>query len=143
MSLSKYLHNGGNGRGQLFWQRAGVDGAPFRGHHAPLLRDEEFEELTETVVDGRVKIFDLSDANDRAEYEDVLDKACNGWYRILLRVPQWVEAKLTWFVYCEWAVRVKELSPARARSARFQEGRHDAGNAQQSTSFLRLPPQPG
>ena len=35
-SLVKFTgRKDGNGRGQLYWERADIDGLPFRGHNAP------------------------------------------------------------------------------------------------------------
>ena len=82
MSFLKYQESEplvkGNGRGQLSFSRAHIDGMPFRGQPVAL-REEEFEDFTETVWDGKVKMFDMSVEADQEELRDVVDRIANGW----------------------------------------------------------------
>lgn len=81
-SLVKFMsHHNGGGRGRLYWNRADVDGAPFRGNgNLPMMyTEEELETRLTPVYDSHVRIFDLSDPDQTAAYREVLDKLANGW----------------------------------------------------------------
>lgn len=101
-SFVKYLDCGGGDRGNLYWGRSSIDGAPFRGTRAPLLREEEYEAYAERVYDAKVDVFDISDKEQAAKYKEVLDRAANKWYRILAKDMKFIEAKNNWLVYLEW-----------------------------------------
>jgi|JI10StandDraft_1071094.scaffolds.fasta_scaffold264021_1 hypothetical protein len=86
----------------LHWGRAAVDGAPFRGVPS-LMRDEEFEARTIRVSDAKVQMFDLSKPEHLATYQTILDRAANGWYRIIHVDRTWAPEKTHMMVYVEWA----------------------------------------
>lgn len=79
-SIFKFANrtNGGQGR-QLFWGRADIDGAPYRGAAPPMLPAEELEDRLVRVADPFVRIFDLSNEHDTKAYLEVRDMIVNGW----------------------------------------------------------------
>jgi len=116
MSLLKYQKDPqvveGNGRGPLHFHRAHLDGLPFRGN-VPLLREDEFHDVCETVYDAKLDIFDVRDPEQKKQLEEILDRAANGWYRILAKKPEWVQlpdGTKTVLVYVEWAIPHKEVN---------------------------------
>jgi len=111
-----------NGRGQAHFGRASVDGIPFRGNSVPMLREEEFESLTERVNDGKVEIFDLSIPEKAAEWERVIDHIANGWYRVLHCDRKFVEAKGTWLIYIEYIVPWNEIPADKLHGRQFPTG---------------------
>ena len=119
MSLLKYAQNQqivrGNGRGPLSFNRAHLDGAPFRGASA-LLRDEEYEEYTEVVNDGFVEVFDLSIPAHKEKLQEIVDSTANTWYTIWkmqeFAAPQ-VDGSIKIFVYCVWTQPYRELAKHR------------------------------
>lgn len=99
-SLIKFMgrQDGGDGR-KLFWGRADTDGLPFRGHHAPIMPDEEYEARVVQVADAKNAFFDVADAAQNKAYLAVLDGACNGWYKIVFVERFWQN---TTRHYVEW-----------------------------------------
>lgn len=125
MSLLKYqedvdLLRGASERGRVFFGRASVDGVPFRipegaAERVPL-RNEEFDAFCDTVYDVEVRLFDLSRDEDRRQYQAILDRAVNGWYRILHIMRRWKDGENGQgeggiIAYVEWAVPFKEVNP--------------------------------
>jgi len=120
MSFLKYQEDKGvvtgNGRGPLSFARAHIDGMPFRGQPMAL-REEEFEEFTEIVWDGRVKVFDTSNPDDMVELQLVVDRIANGWYRGMKETEKWVEkpdGSTTLLIFMAWAEPHRELNKNRA-----------------------------
>lgn len=118
-SLLKYAENPelrqGNGRGQLSFNRAHVDNMPFRGPQA-FLKEDEYDEYTETVNDGYIRLFDLSDSTDNAKLQEIVDAASNGWYKVSRMTEHFVsqpDGSLKVFVYCVWVEPHKELAKHR------------------------------
>lgn len=83
-SIFKFANrvNGGQGR-QLFWGRADIDGAPYRGAAPPMLPAEELDDRLVRVADPFSRIFDLSNEHDTKAYLDVMDKIVNQWAHML------------------------------------------------------------
>lgn len=108
MGMIKYIDELEDETGQSrFWGRLDVDGLPFRGPNAPMLKSEEYEDHLERVNDAKVNIFVLNDPEQRKEYADILDRISNGWYSCLLRRVDIIEGKHV--AYIEWTVRHVEL----------------------------------
>ncbi len=85
----------------LHWQRAGIDGAPFRGS-VPMLREDEFESKTDRVYDARNGTFYTGDPTQNETYVKILDAAQNGWYSILY-IDRWREpGDVNHHIYVEW-----------------------------------------
>lgn len=73
----------GNGRGKLYWGRAGVDGLPFRGHTAPTFTEEEFDERVVRIADPHNGTFHTWVPEENQKYLDVMDKIMNDWARLV------------------------------------------------------------
>lgn len=83
-SLIKYAGRSiSSGGKRLFWGRAGQDGAPYRGHYAPLMGDEEFEAKAVRICDARNAFFDVMNDEQNELYLSVLDRCMNGWFRLI------------------------------------------------------------
>jgi hypothetical protein len=92
----------GNGRGNIFWGRADIDGLPFRGNEAPLLRDEEFEDRLVRVADPKNATFYTGDKEQNKKYLETMDGVANGWFHLVF-VERWREDKdKHHHVYMEW-----------------------------------------
>jgi hypothetical protein len=102
-SLVKFTsRKDGNGRGNLYWERADVDGLPFRGHSAPTYRNEEFEDRVVRVADPKNGTFYTGDPEQNAAYLKVMDGIANSWYHIVF-VERWrAEGDKYHHVYVEW-----------------------------------------
>ena len=99
----------GNGRGKLYWGRAGVDGAPFRGNAVPALTEEEYDDRVTRVADPHNGTFRTWIEEENRKYLEVIDAILNGW-AVSLFVDRWkVRVKLgghvttRHVVYLEWA----------------------------------------
>ncbi len=111
-SLQKFFGRRESNGQQLYWNRAGLDGAPFRGAQPPLLTEDEYDQRVVRVVDVQAEFFDVRDAAQKKAYLEVLDGAANGWFRILYR-KMFVKRQPVHYV--EWAeFYLEDGSPARA-----------------------------
>lgn len=100
----------------LFWGRASLDGAPFRGS-APSFTTAEFESQTERVWDSKFGVFNTSQPDQAImgrTLQEVMDGCLSGLYRILHRAHQWSEDEDSkqpiMFQYIEWAEPYIEAS---------------------------------
>ena len=125
MSFLKFQgYSQNSDRGKVHYGRAGIDQAPFRGDVMPMLRDEEFDELTERVYDTHSGVFDTScpeQTHHGRTYQQVLDAIVAGWFVALCpRKYKWIEVdgEPRMYVYVEWAEPYNELPASRA--AAFQ-----------------------
>jgi hypothetical protein len=102
-SLVKFTNRkDGNGRGELFWGRAGVDGLPFRGQAAPSYRDEEFEERVVRVADPKNGTFYTGDEEQNTAYLKTMDGIANGWFHMVF-IDRWRdEGDSEHRIYIEW-----------------------------------------
>jgi len=102
-SLVKFTNRrDGNGRGQLFWSRADVDGLPFRGTQAPLYRDEEYENRVVRVADSKNGTFFTGDKAQNKDYLRVMDGITNNWFQLVF-IDRWrVEDDTNHYIYMEW-----------------------------------------
>ena len=102
-SLIRFMHHRDGGeRGNLYWQRANMDGAPFRGHEPPRLPEEEYQQRVVEVIDPKIGTFDLSDPGERQAYLEVLNKIVNGWATLSHRERRYCEGTRNWVVHIEW-----------------------------------------
>jgi hypothetical protein len=84
VSLVKYSHQTHSSNGKrLFWDRAPVDGAPFRGPTAPILREEEYEARAVRVADFKMGFFDVADEKGVKDFSQVMECCANGWYKLV------------------------------------------------------------
>lgn len=92
----------GGDRGKLYWGRADIDGAPFRGQQPPLLSQEEFEARVTKVADVKNGTFRTWVEEDNKGYLDVLDKIANSWAECVF-VERWRDVESgRHAVYIEW-----------------------------------------
>lgn len=102
-SLIRFMdHKGeanGNGRGPLHWNRAHIDGAPFRGSN-PFLTEEEYETQTARVGDAHNRTFDLTNPEENKAYLDVLNMIVNTWAKLIF-VERFITSEKK-EVYIEW-----------------------------------------
>ena len=111
-SLQKFFGRQESNGQKLFWNRSGVDGAPFRGAQPPLLTEDEYEQRVVRVVDVHAEFFDVRVAAEKKAYLEVLEGSANGWFRVLYR-KMFVGRKPVHYV--EWAeFYLEDGSPARA-----------------------------
>ena len=140
MSFLKYTGEvNGNGRGSVYYGRAGQDGAPFRGHGVPLLREHEFEELAERVYDAYHGTFDTSNPTMRqppnSEHgrtlQEIIERKENGWFKLLTWNERWVKKgdEPVMDVFVVWSEPYQEL-PQAAAQGKISEIRHLAPEAQ-------------
>jgi len=98
--LVKFMNEtDGGDRGKLHWNRAEVDGAPFRGN-APRLTEAEYRNRVTKVGDPKNGIFDLTKPEENQQYLSVMDKIVNQWAR-LIHVERVITAEKK-EVYIEW-----------------------------------------
>ena len=149
MFLKFHEHTDGNGRGTIHWNRAHLDGAPYRGKVIPLLKDEEFEELSERVWDTKSDMFDLADPDQRKQYHKVLDMIMAQWCQCLHRQHISGEdenGNPTMFVYIEWAEPYQEISASKLERLKSTtqilepENRYDQPNRGSNSSQRTLRP---
>ena len=100
-NTSKYHHDrGGNGRSRLHWPGT-IDGIPFRGANAPDLKDKEIDNI-KLEADFKSQLFELWDPEQKAQFDEVNDRALAGWYRILRRFEHWDDERKHYRVWVEW-----------------------------------------
>lgn len=79
MNLLKFIDQRTADGKPLYWGRADVDGAPYRGELLPPMPESELEERMIRVAQPRNRLFDLADPEDNAAYLAVLDRVANQW----------------------------------------------------------------
>ena len=126
MSFLKYTgETNGNGRGEIYYGRAGQDGAPFRGHGIPLLREHEFEELAERVYDAYHGTFNTAKPDMRQPansqhgrtLQEIIERKENGWFKVLAWNERWAETDdgPVMYVFVVWSEPYQELPKAAAQ----------------------------
>jgi hypothetical protein len=99
-SLVKFAQRKQSSDGQrIFWNRAGIDGLPFRGPAPPIMPEEEFESRVVRVADAQNNFFDVTDPVQNQKYLEVVDAICNGWFKLVHIERFWRE---TTKHYVEW-----------------------------------------
>ena len=117
MSLLKY-HSEHANNGSISFNRAHLDGVPWRGPSYPL-KEEEYYEYTNEVLDVDIGIFNIRDEAERLQMKTIMDKAANGWFRLIDYDKKWVEkdnGEQTILVYLAWAEPYRELDNRRVRA---------------------------
>lgn len=99
----------GNARGNVHWHRASRDGAPFRGNHAPLLREEEYEQIAERVHDTYARQFDASNPEHMAELQKVYELWSNGLATVHCHDRQFSSQRDAWIIYIVWSIPFMEV----------------------------------
>jgi hypothetical protein len=105
VSLRKYhgeIGGSQHNNARLNWPGT-LEGFPVlnSGHRTDLKQDEL--ENIELQYDFKSKMFDLWDATQKAEFDDINDKIVNGWYRLLKRSDNWDDEHKHFRVWLEWA----------------------------------------
>jgi len=103
-----------NDRGNLYWHRAEVDRAPFRGKSVPLLKEHEYEGRVERVWDCYCGTFDTSAPEQLVHgrtLQWIMDSAMAKWVTVIFREHSWGErdGSPIMFQYIEWAEPYQEL----------------------------------
>lgn len=113
MSLVKFSNRrDGNGRGNVYWERSSIDGLPFRGQTAPLLREEEFEDRLVRVSDFKNQTFDTGNTEQNAEYCRIMDGVANNWFQLVHIERYRKPDDNKFFIYVEWIEPFLEDSKA-------------------------------
>jgi len=116
-SLFKFRQNQDNPSGLdgLSFNRAHIDGMPFRGKPM-LLKEEEYERAAETVKYGRVRVFDATNPEHAKELDTIIDAWANKWYMIAKFDHHWhtkPDGSVTVMVFVVYGIPVKQLNPAK------------------------------
>lgn len=103
MGLAKFRGQKDDKGNPVSWDRADIDGVPFRGR-MPLMSPEEFDQKVEREVDGHVQAFRLWLPEEKEACESVLDRIANRWYVLIDRDRQYVPEFNNWVVLLIWTV---------------------------------------
>lgn len=113
MSFLKYQDDPrSQGRGNVSFSRAHLDGMPFRGQPA-MLREDEITQASETVHDVQVGLFDLSNPEHLLTVQSVADKIANGWFKLLFLRDTWApkpDGGMTLIIALMWSEPHKEIN---------------------------------
>jgi hypothetical protein len=102
-SLVKFSNRkDGNGRGNVYWNRSEIDGLPFRGASAPLLKEEEYADRVVRVNDFKNATFDTSNPEQNAEYCRVMDSVANSWFNLIHIDRHRKPDDNGYLIYMEW-----------------------------------------
>ena len=105
-SLVKFSHSATkSGDQNVFWNRVHQDGLPFRGHHAPMMGEEEYEAKTVRVADYRNAFFDVFDPASNKQFLEIMERCYNQWFQLVHLERFWVDqhGNRTHYHYVEWA----------------------------------------
>lgn len=123
-SLVKFYHQRSDDRARpLWWGRADVDGAPFRGEPPPPIPEAEYDRRVVRVRDFRWGKFYLHSDADMARYADVCDRAVNQWFTIV-SLERFRRDEHGEYHYVEWVMYHMEDGAAGASPRGFTEVRH-------------------
>lgn len=106
MSLRQYhAELGGPAHpGRLLWPGT-PEGFPFLNKPGasgiPDLKQEELENVEHEFV-FKSRLFELWDADQKAEFDDINGKIVNGWYALQKRSDHWDEEKKHFRIWLEW-----------------------------------------
>lgn len=110
MSLLRYAGAGlKTDRGPLQFGRVGMDGLPFRANPDSLYTNKEIEQKAFISADVGVRVFNLSVPEDLKEYGEILEKAANGLYQLLLDREDFVPETGTYMVLVKWTMSALEM----------------------------------
>lgn len=89
--------------GRLFWPGT-PEGFPFvnkAGGNIPDLKQDELDSAELELI-FRSRLFELWDAEQKAEFDDINGKITNGWYMLQRRSDHWDDEKKHFRVWLEW-----------------------------------------
>ena len=113
MSLRKYHgeRTGNQHNNELLNWPGTLDGFPVVGGASRSdLKQEELENI-DLRYDFKSRMFELWDAAQKTEFDDINDKIVNGWYRLLKRSDNWDAETNHFRVWLEWAQVYGMLPP--------------------------------
>ena len=115
MSTRKYFkETSGDQHGAYRLQWPGTpEGFPVLAGNGPPpnLKQDEFENI-DFQLDFKSKMFELWDAAQKAEFDDINDKIVNGWYMLQKRSDHWDDERKHFRVWLEWC-QVYGMAPTK------------------------------
>ncbi len=103
MGLAKFHTQRQDREGRpIHWERAAIDGVPFRGR-APLVKDEEeYAARVERECDGRAETFRMWLPDEKKALNEVIDGIANGRYVKAIEDHQYVPEHNSYVVLMIW-----------------------------------------
>lgn len=103
-SLVKFANKVKSGDQNVFWGRVHRDGLPFRGPHAPMMGEDEYESKVVRVADYRNAFFNIFDPESNKLYLEVMECCFNRWFQLTHLERFWVDpdGRRTHYHYVEW-----------------------------------------
>lgn len=126
--------------GNLFWPGT-TEGFPFRGNVAPDLRQEEMQQIA-LALDFKSAMFCLWRAEDKAAFDDIMDRIVNGWFMQHKREDTWDPEHNHYRVWLEW-VQIYGETPVGKHPTTGAAGRGANGNQQRPTTLQPGRPRSG
>ena len=117
--LLKYFQERGgpDHGGTLHWPGTPA-GFPVRSEQQLLLKQHETEELEHTF-DYHSQLFRLWEPEDKAAFDQIMDRIANGWYGIRRRIDKDVPDQLAPAVWLEWIQIYGETPQGRQPGGHF------------------------
>lgn len=82
--LIKFANRTRSGDGRsLYWDRAAIDGLPYRGEAPPMLTEDEYEARAVRIADAQNGYFDTLNPEENKVYLAIVEACCNGWFQCL------------------------------------------------------------
>lgn len=133
-SLVKFANRASSGDQKLFWGRSDRDGLPYRGPHAPMMTDDEFEGRAVRVADARNAFFDVFDPESNKQFLEVMECWYNGWFQVTFIERFWEgpDGKRTHYHYIEWVEYYMEDG---SRTPYLSSGQTELAHGQQVGGF--------
>jgi hypothetical protein len=133
--LKYFADRGGaeHGGSSLFWPGT-QDGFPFRGDVAPNLKQAETEEIG-LSLDFHSELFCLWDPDQKAAFDNVMDRIVNGWYMLREQEKIWDETHKHYRVWLQWAQIYGEM-PTGKHPAGGTTNRSGSNGANQTTTVV-------
>lgn len=107
----------------LHWHRASEDGLPYRGTIREAATPAEFEARAVRVSDFQSGLFATDDPAQKSEYDSIMDKHHNGWFRVQVRKHMFQKRKgmpPAVYIYLEWLeLFLEDGSPAQMPEQNF------------------------
>ena len=98
-SLIKFANKTSSNGKRLWWNRADIDGLPYRGPYAPIMPEEEYEARVVRIADFRNGFFDVNVPEENKLYCEIMECCANGWFQLRHQVFFWQD---TTKHYIEW-----------------------------------------
>ena len=103
MGLAKFSAQKESKGQPVHWERAHIDGAPFRGRAVMFRNDEEYQANTERENDTHSDTFRLWVPEEKAAFDKVTEGIMNDWYRLIDKDRQYVPEHQSWVWMVVWA----------------------------------------